>query len=268
LQTGGYVPSVQASEVVIKEEVKIDNPKKRLTNDLGMEFVYIKPGTFIMGSPEDEPEREYDEVQHEVTLTKGFYMQTTPVTQKQWTDVMGNNPSHFKDGGDNCPVETVSWDDVQEYITRLNEREETDFRLPTEAEWESACRAGTTTPFYTGKCLGTDEANYNGDYPLKGCSKGIYREKTTPVKSFSPNLWGLYDMHGNVLEWCQDWFGDYPDKPVVDPTGAADGSDRVMRGGYWGNPANWCRSGYRRHITPYRQNQACGFRLVLSPGQG
>jgi formylglycine-generating enzyme required for sulfatase activity len=193
---------------------------KRITNSLGMEFVYIEPGEFMMGSPEDEPGRSKNETQHRVTLTKGFYMQTTQVTQGQWKAVMGNNPSRFKDGGDNCPLEKVSWDDTQAFIKKVNQLEKTDrYRLPTEAEWEYACRAGTTKFFFFGNCLSTDQANYNGNYPLEGCPKGEYREKTVPVASFDPNAWGLYDMHGNVYEWCQDWYGDYPTETVTDPAG-------------------------------------------------
>ena len=206
----------------------------RIKNDLGMEFVYIPPGSFSMGSPSSEPKRDGDEKQHRVTLTKSFYLQTTEVNQGQWEAVMGNNPSRFKDCGRNCPVERVSWNDIQEFIKKLNAREGANiYRLPTEAEWEYAARAGTTTPFSFGSCLSTDQANYNGNYPMPGCSKGRYREMTVPVASFSPNAWGLYDMHGNVWEWCQDWFGDYPSGAVTDPAGAKSGSVRVLRGGSW-----------------------------------
>ena len=209
----------------------------RFTNSLGQEFVYIKPGTFWMGSPSDEPERDNDETRHKVTLTKGFYLQTTEVTQGQWERVMGNDPSYFKDCGADCPVENVSWEDIQEFIRKLNREEGKKYRLPTEAEWEYACRAGTETPFSFGKCLSTDQANYDGNYPMPGCGKGAYREKPAPVKSFAPNAWGLYDMHGNVYEWCEDWLGVYPSGAVTDPEGPSNASVRVLRGGGWGNCA-------------------------------
>lgn len=178
-------------------------------------MVYIPPGTFMMGSPSNEPERSSDEKQHKVTLTKGFYMGATEVTQSQWREIMGNNPSSFK--GDNLPVEQVSWNDCQEFIRKLNSHEGGNkYRLPTEAEWEYACRAGTATPFYTGDCISTDQANYDGNYPVPGCSKGRYRQTTIEAASFSPNAWGLYDMHGNVWEWCRDWYGDYPSGHVTE----------------------------------------------------
>jgi len=236
---------------------------RKVSNSLGMDFVYIKPGTFMMGSPLDEPGRHKGEKQHRVTLTKGFYVQTTEVTQGQWKAVMRNNPSLFKNCGDDCPVEQVSWNDVQQFIRNLNQREGSGkYRLPTEAEWEYACRAGTDTPFSFGRCLSTDQANYNGNYPLSGCSKGKYRKRTIPVAFFSPNAWGLYDMHGNVYEWCQDWSGDYSPGSVTDPTGPSDESNRVVRGGSWGRGAGGCRSANRERFSPFYGGAVLGFRLV------
>ena len=239
---------------------------KKISNDLGMEFVWIEPGSFMMGSPSSESGRDDDEKQHRVTLTKGFYMQTTDVTQGQWKAIMGSNPSHFSSCGDNCPVEQVSWDDVQAFIRKLNQRTGQTYRLPMEAEWEYACRAGTTGPFNTGDCLSTSQANYDGNYPLSGCSKGQYRKKTVPVASFSPNAWGLYDMHGNVWEWCADWYGeDYPSGSVTDPEGPSFGSNRVSRGGSWSYDAQICRSADRGRRVPGYTYDNLGFRLVLSP---
>jgi formylglycine-generating enzyme required for sulfatase activity len=221
-----------------------------------------------MGSPEDEPERDDDEVRHEVTLTQPYYMQTTQVTQGQWKSVMGDNPSRFKDGGPSCPVEHVSWEDTQAFLSKLNQQESTGkYRLPTEAEWEYACRAGTDGPFYFGRCLSTDQANYNGNHPLGDCPKGEFREKTTPVGNFECNKYGLYDMHGNVREWCQDWFGDYPTSAVTDPTGPENGANRVLRGGGWIYVARGCRSAYRSRGRPGLRDRFTGFRLVFSPGQ-
>ncbi|MBF0376733.1 MAG: SUMF1/EgtB/PvdO family nonheme iron enzyme [Desulfamplus sp.] len=235
-----------------------------------MQFAYIPPGEFMMGSPSSEPDRENDETRHRVTLTKGFYMQTTEVTQGQWKAVMGYPPPelYFKDCGDNCPVENISWEDAREFIKKLNQNGDgREYRLPTEAEWEYAARAGTTTPFNTGSCLSTDKANYNGNYPLTGCSKGKYREKTIEVGSFAPNAWGLHDMHGNVWEWCEDWLSDYPSGSVTDPVGASSGSYRVIRGGRW-NGGEWnCRSADRVGSSPSNRADDLGFRLVFSHGQ-
>ena len=237
---------------------------KPITNSLGMTFVPIPSGTFMMGSPESEPLRDTsDETQHQVTLTKSFYLQTTEVTQGQWKAVMGNNPSGFSNCGDNCPVEQVSWRDCQSFIATLNQLEgTTKYRLPTEAEWEYACRAGTTTPFNTGNCLSTAQANYDGDNPYTGCPSGTDRKAPVPVKSFSPNAWGLYDMHGNVWEFCQDWYGDYPSSAVTDPAGPSGGDQLAVRGGGWRNNASSSRSAVRGHLLPYSSFNSSGFRVA------
>ncbi len=242
-------------------------PNGDYSNSLGMTFKLIPAGTFMMGSPEDEPGRWDDETRHQVTLTKSFYMQTTEVTQGQWKAVMGSNPSYFPNCGDNCPVETVSWDDVQGFITALNGRGEGTYRLPTEAEWEYAARAGTSTPFYFGQCLSTNQGNYDGNYPLSGCSEGEYRAKTIPAASLQANGWGLYDMYGNVWEWVQDWYGAYPTGSVTDPAGPNIGSDRVHRGGSWYSFARFCRSAYRYRYSPDNRFSYLGLRLLLPPGQ-
>jgi formylglycine-generating enzyme len=233
------------------------------TNSLGMTFNLIPAGTFMMGSPEDEPMRGFEETQHEVTLTKPYYMQTTEVTQGQWKAVIGSNPSWFSDCGDDCPVEQVSWNDIQTFITELNKLGQGTYRLPTEAEWEYAARAGTTTPFNRGNCLSTDQANYDGKHPLTGCPSGVYREKTLPVGCFAPNAWGLYDMHGNVREWVHDWYGSYPSSSVTDPTGPSIGSRRVLRSGNWDSYARYCRSANRSYGDPDGRYYPYGFRLVL-----
>ena len=231
---------------------------------LGATFVLIPSGTFLMGSPADEPGRDSDEgPQHQVTISQPFYMQTTEVTQGQWKRVVKNNPSYFKNCGDDCPLEQVSWSDAQEFIRRINSMEGTDrYRLPTEAQWEYAARAGTKTPFNTGNCLSTDQANYDGDYPLSGCSKGEYRRKTARVRSFAPNDWGLHDMHGNVWEWVHDWYGSYPSGGVTDPEEPT-GLYHVARGGSWGYRARYCRSASR--LSPfisYDRFYRIGFRLI------
>jgi formylglycine-generating enzyme required for sulfatase activity len=216
-----------------------------------------------MGSPENEPGRSGNEQQHRVTLTKGFFMQTTEVTQGQWRAVMGSNPSFFKNCGDNCPVDNVSWNDVQDFIKRLNAKDDrANYRLPTEAEWEYAARSGSSTPFAFGNCLSASQSNYDGRRPLNGCNKEQYRKKPVKVASFSPNAWGLYDMHGNVWEWCADWYGEYPQSAVVDPLGPEKANRRVLRGGSWDNGGRYVRSAYRYGYKPTRRFRHYGFRVV------
>jgi formylglycine-generating enzyme required for sulfatase activity len=240
-------------------------------------MVRINGGTFTMGSPATEANRDSDEVQHSVTVSS-FYMGKYPVTQKEYQEVMGTNPSNFK--GDNLPVEQVSWFDAVNYCNRLSQREgltpaytvngtnvtwnsnANGYRLPTEAEWEYACRAGTTTPFSTGNNITTNQANYNGNYPYNNNAKGTYRQKTTAVGSFAPNPWGLYDMHGNLYEWCWDRYGAYSSNAQTDPRGASSGSNRVMRGGGWGFSAHDLRSAYRSKIDPSSRAYSIGFRVV------
>jgi formylglycine-generating enzyme required for sulfatase activity len=236
------------------------------TVDLGggvsLELVWIPADTFTMGSPSGEANRGNDETQHRVKLTKGFWMGKYEVTQEQWQAVMGSNPSHFK--GSKNPVEQVSWDDCQSYIQQLNRKVQgVGFRLPTEAEWEYACRAGTTTAFHYGNDLDASLANFDGNYPYGNGRKGEYRRKTVPVGSFKPNAFGLYDMHGNVWEWCQDWYGAYPSGAVTDPAGPGAGSSRVLRGGSWNNNARNCRSANRNNNDPGNRNNNIGFRVVL-----
>jgi formylglycine-generating enzyme required for sulfatase activity len=249
------VAATVAAGLPLKAQEKKDSPKT-YTNSLGIKFVWIPPGSFMMGSPKEEKERSQDETQHKVTLTKGFYMGVYTVTQEQWQDVMGNNPSQFK-GKKNLPVERVSWDNCQEFIKKLREKDKDKkaYRLPTEAEWEYACRAGTTTPFHFGETISTDQANYR--------KKGIYRAKTTPVGTFPANAWGLHDMHGNLWQWCQDWHGDYPKNDATDPKGAEKGQDRVLRGGSWFDTPDHCRSACRARLEPATRDYYYGFRLCF-----
>jgi len=234
---------------------------------VSFKMVRIPAGEFMMGSPSNEPGRDSDEgPQHRVRISRDFWLGQTEVTQGLWKAVMGSNPSYFKNCGDDCPVEQVSWNDCQEFIRKLNGMVSGgNFRLPTEAEWEYGCRAGTTTPFHTGRCLNADQANYDGNYPYSGCSKGQYRKRTVKAGSFGPNAWGLYDMHGNVWEWCQDWKGDYPSGSVTDPTGPSSGSYRVLRGGSWNYYARYCRSAGRYWDAPGIRDIYDGFRLAALP---
>jgi formylglycine-generating enzyme required for sulfatase activity len=252
-------------------------------------LVAIPAGSFVMGSPTNEPTRITNETQHTVTLTKGFCMGKCEVTQAEYLAVMGNNPSYFTAangyGTDlSRPVETVSWYDAVAYCAALTARERSagrlpagyGYRLPTESEWEYACRAGTTTAFHYGAALRSGMANFDGHYEYPPCGgstwycrnpSGIYLARTTSVGSYAPNAWGLYDMHGNIWEWCQDWYGTYPSGSVSDPQGAPSGSSRVFRGGSWHYYASDCRSAARYYYYPPHRRDLIGFRVVLVPGQ-
>jgi hypothetical protein len=222
-------------------------------------FRWIPPGEFLMGSPEDEPARDDDEDQHEVELTRGFWLADTACTQALWEAVMGGNPSRF-DGADR-PVENVSWGDCREFFERANQAVPgLDLWFPTEAQWEYACRAGTATPFWFGNQVTPEQANYNGNYPYARGAKGKYREETVAVGSLPCNGWGLYEMHGNVLEWCSDWFGSYAKGKTVDPRGPSKGGDRAPRGGSWISSAGGCRSASRSGLHPGDRSDV-GFRL-------
>jgi sulfatase modifying factor 1 len=250
-----------ASDLPVHAQEKKDPPKD-FTNSIGMKFVWIKPGSFMMGSPKEEKERADNEIQHKVTLTKGFYMGVYTVTQEQWKDIMGNNPSRFKDEK-NLPVESVSWDECQDFIKKLRKKDKKPYRLPTEAEWEYSCRAGTKTPFHFGDTISTEQANYDGKFTYGDGKKGVDRAKTTPVGSFPANAWGIHDMHGNVWQWCQDWHGDYPQKEVVDPQGPNEGQFRVNRGGSWYDYPRNCRSASRLRGEPGYRYLGLGCRLCF-----
>jgi len=232
-----------------------------VVNSLGMKFAWISPGTFLMGSPESEEQHQPDEKQHRVTLTKGFFLGIHQVTQAQWQAIMGSNSRRFK--GDTLPVEKVSWDDCQEFCKKLSQKTGKPHRLPTEAEWEYAGRAGTTTPFHFGATISTEQANYKGNKTYGGGNKGQYRKESTPVGSFPANAWGLYDMHGNVWEWCQDWHGHYPSEDVVDPKGVDSGSAHVLRGGSWGDYPWDCRAACRGWGAPGDRYDGFGVRVVF-----
>ncbi|MGA1840690.1 MAG: SUMF1/EgtB/PvdO family nonheme iron enzyme [bacterium] len=265
-------------EVDSREEASISDIHKATNLDhiiKGLRMVAIPAGEFTMGSPDNEVDRRNDETQHKVKLDS-FQISPTPVTQAQYKAIMGENPSHFKGKGDdyeNRPVEMVSWHDAVNFCNKLTElvKGKGRFNLPTEAQWEYACRAGTDTPFNTGDNLTTEQANYNGNYPYKNHPKGRYLEETTPVGSYPPNAWGLYDMHGNVWEWCQDWYGEgYYNEcnqkgTVENPAGPEKGSPRVLRGGSWGRSAQRCRSAHRNYDMPANRDSYVGFRLVFVP---
>jgi len=231
---------------------------------VSQKFRWCEPGTFLMGSPEDEPERESngaDETQHEVTLSKGFWIADTTVTEALWEAVMGENPSGFK--GENRPVEKVNWNDAQEFISKMNGmKSELKLQLPTEAQWEYVCRAGSTTPFCWGEQINSELVNFDGTEPYNNGRKSEYREETVDVESFYQNDWGLWQMHGNVREWCQDWYGAYPEKSATDPVGPETGNLRVLRGGSWFSHGGLCRSAYRSRYDPSHRNYHRGFRFA------
>jgi formylglycine-generating enzyme required for sulfatase activity len=245
-------------------EETIDEPKVGspwTVPDLSLEMLWCKPGTFQMGSPEDEEDRDDDETLHEVTLTSGYWLGKHPVTQAQWEKVMGDNPSEYK--GADRPVEKVSWPDVTSFCEKLTELEREAgrlpagmaYQLPTEAQWEYACRAGTTTAFSFGDSLTEKDANFDENV-----------DETTDVGKYPANAWGFHDMHGNVAEWCADWFEEnYPTGNMTNPTGPAGGSYRVERGGSWDGPANSARSANRGRDEPANSYYFLGFRLSLRP---
>jgi formylglycine-generating enzyme required for sulfatase activity len=292
-ELGDYVvPAVQDSSRV--KVGKIQTPELRnargmmqlvevlppsVVNSIGMLMKLIPADQFQMGSPKGEAGRDDDEMLHQVRILKPFYMGVYEVTQEEYELVMDTKPSSFSPSGRHrdqvkdldtrhFPVENVSWMDAVEFCRRLSLRPEEQaarrsYRLPTEAEWEYACRAGTTTPFHFGTQLSGREANCHGDYPYGGNqNRGPFLRRTTRVGSYAPNRFGLYDMHGNVWEWCQDWYGPYDVSKVLDPTGAASAFDRVVRGGSWINPAAGCRSALRSKVAPASRDDGLGFRAV------
>jgi len=232
----------------------------------GMTLVELPPGRFTMGSGSSEAGRNDDEAMHDVEITRPFFIGQFEVTQQEWRTVTGAAPSHFSACGSRCPVENVSFDDVQRFIAKLNShgRQSLRFRLPTEAEWEYACRARTTGPFSTGENLTTAQANYNGRFPYASFPAGEFRQKPTPAGTFPLNPWGLGDMHGNVWEWTADWYAPYGDSSManIDPHGPASGEKRVIRGGSWYFDANSARCGLRYTHAPQDKGFSVGFRVA------
>ena len=244
-------------------------PPKEITNSIGMKLVLIPKGTFMMGSPESEKGRNENETQHEVTISKDYYLGVYEVTQAQYEKVIGKNPSRFQGaivGNENAdlPVDNVSWDDAVAFCKKLSDLPEEKkagrvYRLPTEAQWEYACRAGSKTAYSF-----DDE---EGLLPVYGWFYRNSSKRTHTVGLLEPNAWGLYDMHGNVWEWCSDWYGEYPNGAVSDPVGPRPrkGSHRVIRGGSWCHEAAYCRSAYRYRYVPQDQDDLFGFRVALRP---
>jgi formylglycine-generating enzyme required for sulfatase activity len=241
-------------------------PRRAVRTPSGIELVSIPAGSFMMGSDHSQEDSEEGDERpvHRVTFKHTFYMGKYEVTQAQYRAVMGKNPSGSL--GDNLPVERVMWPEAVEFTRRLNARHDGyTYRLPSEAEWEYACRAGTTTDFAFGRSLSSLQANFDGSQPFGGAPKGINRSETTPVGSFAPNAWGLYDMHGNVMEWCLDAYHDsYDGAPSDGSPWLTDGSTgwRVLRGGSWFDSANELRSPSRERLAPIICDESIGFRVV------
>ena len=230
--------------------MKLEEVKEDLGQDVSLEMVLIPAGTFVMGSPESEEDRNDNEVQHLVTLTQPYYMGKYEVTQEQWKAVKGKNgknPSEIK--GAKLPVTNVSWNDCQKFIKKLNSITDGGYRLPTEAEWEYACRAGTITAYSYGNSLTENDTNIGG-------------ESIKSVGSYKPNAFGLYDMHGSVMEWCEDWYAEYTTGAATDPKGPVKGKDRVYRGGAFNLYKSLSRSSHRDKGYPNFLWYTMGFRLV------
>lgn len=273
------VRSCVCDEILSPETTRGQGVKQHKTGDVttivlndrvGIEMIYCAPGEFVMGSPTDEEGRSkvVDETQHHVRLTKGFWLGKFPVTQGQWNCVMDVNMSRFT-GDDRLPVDTVSWDACNRFIWNIADsvlhQLGAEARLPTEAEWEYACRAGTTTPYSWGYSLNGDMANCDGRYVQCGTKKkGVFLNRTTQVGSYPPNAWGFYDMHGNVWEWCNDWHSLYSAEAVTDPIGPASGKGHIMRGGSWIHLPGQCRSAFRLWGYSGQAYYFCGFRLCCS----
>ena len=238
------------------EKVELELPA-----DVVMTFAWCPAGSFRMGGTIQIDEQPI----HKVTLTNGFYMGIYPVTQAQWRAVMGTDPSHFK--GANRPVESVTWHQCNEFCMKLSGliKGQVTVLLPSEAEWEYACRAGTTTEYHFGNVLNTDLANYDGSYSFNNSPKGKCRKETTDVGTFPANSWGLYDVHGNVWEWCRDAKRTYTADDQIDPDGQPNNDTFVLRGGSWRYSPGYCRAAYRSRNTPSYSGCNCGFRVMFPP---
>ena len=257
---------------VQRQPLQLEGALEDLGGGVSLPLVRIPAGEFVMGSPDAEQGRSSDEgPQHRVRLRE-FWMGQTPITQAQWRAVMGTNPSEFKDqlDSDQRPVERVNWREAMAFCRQLADRTGRDYTLPSEAQWEYACRAGTTSPFAFGGTITPELANYDGNYTYAGSPKGVYCEQTTAVGAFPANAWGLQDMHGNVWEWCLDhWHGSYA-SPPGDGSAWVDSEDknnakRLLRGGSWYIFPGNCRSAYRFHFQPGYASSLVGFRVVCLP---
>jgi formylglycine-generating enzyme required for sulfatase activity len=250
-------------QIIERERLRAQQFVEDLGNGVILEMIAIPGGAFLMGSPQGQG---YDDErpQHRVKVAP-FLMGKHPITQAQWASVMGQHTGRFS--GDLLPVENISWDAAQAFCRRLSSMTGRPYRLPCEAEWEYACRAGTTTPFACGWTLTTELANYNGLFTFAAGPKGVYRHAPTAAGSFPPNAFGLHDMHGNLWEWCADpWHESYEGAPVDGQVWTAGGppSLRVLRGGSWHDTPDVCRSAVRLKLPKAEGDEICGFRVAMS----
>jgi formylglycine-generating enzyme required for sulfatase activity len=274
--TRAHIITCSIAMLVFTLPVEAQDGDKVITNSIGMKLTLIPAGKFMMGSPATEDERDPEELQHEVAITKPFYMGVYEVTQGQYEKVMNKNTSFFRQGAD-FPVDQVRWTEALEYCRQLSalpeeRKTQRKYRLPTEAEWEYACRAGTTTVFHFGNSLSSKEANFKGTFPFGKAAKDVFLQKTVKVGSYAPNAWGLYDMHGNVAEWCSDWYDPeyYKTSPKENPKGPAKGVldtnynsfFYVIRGGCWMDEGRGCRAAYRSRLQPTEAYRWVGMRVV------
>jgi len=239
-----------------------------VTGAVGMEFAWIPAGTFLMGSPEDEHGRDRDETQHRVTLSHGWWMGRHLVTQSQWAAVMGANTSHFRDRGHNLPAEWVSWDDCVGFCQEMGNLDGRPYRLPSEAEWEYACRGGIGTPFWFGETIDRTRCNYESSYAYNGGPTHAPQNVTTPATKYPANPFGLSDIHGNLQEYCADRHSGehsgYAARAISNPRGPSRGQYRIIRGGSWGAHPSRCRSAEREWIRRNDRSQFVGFRVCFS----
>ncbi|MEO6390392.1 MAG: formylglycine-generating enzyme family protein [Pyrinomonadaceae bacterium] len=234
-----------------------------LPHGLSLELVKIPAGSFCMGSLEGDSAAGDNEMpRHRVEITREFFLGRFEITQAQWNAVMGTNPSHFKDCPQ-CPVEMISWRDATTFVAKLNARQRKyRFRLPTEAEWEYATRAGSQANFAYGDTLSSTQANFDGNFPFGNVAQGRFLKRTAEVGGYPPNQWGLYDIHGNVWEWCSDYFGQYRNRVQRDPKGPATGRSHVLRGGSWFVNAVNARSATRHNLAADQRNPNNGMRIA------
>ena len=248
-------------EIIVRQSGSASVRTESLNPEIAIDLVLVPGGSFMMGDDRHHPD---EQPIHQVTIAP-VYMGKYPITVAQYRSIMGDNLGTGI--GADYPIEQINWDDAVEFCTKLSQQTGKEYTLPSEAQWEYACRATTTTPFHFGATITPDLVNYNGDYPYNGAEKGENRERTTPVGTFPPNAFGLHDMHGNVWEWCLDTYqpnyltAPTDGTPVLDP---GDSAKRVMRGGAWDYVAKACRSSVRCSLDPKLRMNGCGFRVVLT----
>jgi formylglycine-generating enzyme required for sulfatase activity len=261
-----YAAHNNLAEDLLKEAGEYLKKNPIIENSIGMHLIPVLHGSFITGTPTSfKFNLRFEEFQHQVTLTKNYYLGQTEVSQAQYKNIMGYNPSVFL--GDSLPVQNVSWFEALEFCKKLSKKENKTYRLPTEAEWEYACRAGSSALYYTGDTISTSFANYDGRQTLAEESSGTFMGTPVACGSYPPNQWGLYNMPGNVFEWCSDWYAKYPEEISVDPQGASEDKRlepaRVLRGGAYDSEKRYCHNGFRYRLLPADKYSFTGFRVLM-----